>query len=101
MIDYSPQGWSGSVSDFNNWRIIDQAEPTRIVEAIAQMPGYEHVQSWFYRAVPALSKYLVIPKSRTLHVRFHAMSRPGGAVDRVLKIKVSSMVITKSRLLTY
>ncbi|KAJ5653740.1 hypothetical protein N7490_000743 [Penicillium lividum] len=84
---FSPQTWSGSVADFNNWRVIEQSEPTRMIDAIAEMPGYEHVHSWFLRAVPALSKYLVIPNSRTLHVRFRVAGLPGSSLETIAQTK--------------
>jgi len=86
-IAYSPPAWSGSVADFNNWRVIEQSELSPIVEAISQIPGYGNVKEWFFSAVPKLSQYVVIPESRVLHVRFRA-SCPSDSLERITGCKV-------------
>ncbi|KAK4184696.1 hypothetical protein QBC35DRAFT_466223 [Podospora australis] len=70
ILAADPPAWSGSVADFNNWRVINQTELTPIVDAMAGMAGYGMVRQWFLQAVPKLSQYYVIPESRQLHVRF-------------------------------
>ncbi|RYC82509.1 hypothetical protein BFJ63_vAg14600 [Fusarium oxysporum f. sp. narcissi] len=70
-----PPAWSGSVANFNNWRIIEQTELTLIVDTILKMAGYHETRSWFFAAVPKLSEYMVIPESRMLHVRFKVASQ--------------------------
>ena len=60
------------MADFNNWRVIDQQGLIPLVDVIAQVPNYSLVKSWFLKAVPKLSEYIVIPESRRLHVRFKA-----------------------------
>ncbi|WKT51478.1 Membrane attack complex component/perforin (MACPF) domain [Fusarium oxysporum f. sp. vasinfectum] len=59
ILAADPPAWSGSVANFNNWRIIEQTELTPI----------------FFDAVPKLSEYMVIPESRILHVRFKVASQ--------------------------
>uniref|UniRef100_A0A0D2YIW4 Uncharacterized protein n=1 Tax=Fusarium oxysporum (strain Fo5176) TaxID=660025 RepID=A0A0D2YIW4_FUSOF len=51
----APPAWSGSVANFNNWRIIEQTELTPIVDTISKMAGYHETRSWFFAAVPKLS----------------------------------------------
>lgn len=75
LIIGSPPAWSGSVANFNNWRIIEQTELTPIVDTISKMAGYHETRSWFFAAVPKLSEYMVIPESRMLHVRFKVASQ--------------------------
>lgn len=75
LIISSPPAWSGSVANFNNWRIIEQTELTLIVDTILKMAGYHETRSWFFAAVPKLSEYMVIPESRMLHVRFKVASQ--------------------------
>ncbi|KAH6980672.1 hypothetical protein BKA56DRAFT_685551 [Ilyonectria sp. MPI-CAGE-AT-0026] len=70
ILAADPPAWCGSVADFNNWRVIDQAQVTPLVDAISQMTGYSEVNSWFFSAIPKLSEYMVIPESRTMNVRF-------------------------------
>ncbi|KAF2108744.1 hypothetical protein BDV96DRAFT_504130 [Lophiotrema nucula] len=74
ILAADPPAWSGSVADFNNWRVIEQSELTPIIDALAGIRGYSMVKTWFYRAVPTLSQYLVIPASRILHARFRVTS---------------------------
>ncbi|KAF5664051.1 hypothetical protein FDENT_12979 [Fusarium denticulatum] len=75
ILAADPPSWSGSVANFNNWRIIEQTELTPIVETISKMPGYSEARSWFFAAVPKLSEYMVIPESRMLYVRFKVASQ--------------------------
>ncbi|KAF5602069.1 uncharacterized protein FSUBG_7904 [Fusarium subglutinans] len=75
ILAADPPAWSGSVANFNNWRIIEQTELTPIVDAISKMTGYRETRSWFFAAAPKLSEYMVIPESRMLHVRFKVASQ--------------------------
>ncbi|KLP01968.1 uncharacterized protein Y057_7813 [Fusarium fujikuroi] len=75
ILAADPPAWSGSVANFNNWRIIEQTELTPIIDAISKMAGYRETRSWFFAAVPKLSEYMVIPESRMLHVRFKVASQ--------------------------
>ncbi|RKK36498.1 hypothetical protein BFJ66_g12930 [Fusarium oxysporum f. sp. cepae] len=75
ILAADPPAWSGSVANFNNWRIIEQTELTSIVDTILKMAGYHETRSWFFAAVPNLSEYMVIPESRMLHVRFKVASQ--------------------------
>ncbi|EXM14354.1 Membrane attack complex component/perforin (MACPF) domain [Fusarium oxysporum f. sp. vasinfectum] len=75
ILAADPPAWSGSVANFNNWRIIEQTELTPIVDTISKMAGYHETRSWFFAAVPKLSEYMVIPESRMLHVRFKVASQ--------------------------
>ncbi|ENH73430.1 hypothetical protein FOC1_g10008917 [Fusarium oxysporum f. sp. cubense race 1] len=75
ILAADPPAWSGSVANFNNWRIIEQTELTPIVHTISKMAGYHETRSWFFAAVPKLSEYMVIPESRMLHVRFKVASQ--------------------------
>ncbi|QGJ00606.1 hypothetical protein CEK26_002050 [Fusarium fujikuroi] len=75
ILAADPPAWSGSVANFNNWRIIEQTELTPIVDAISKMAGYRETRSWFFAAVPKLSEYMVIPESRMLYVRFKVASQ--------------------------
>ncbi|KAG4293310.1 hypothetical protein FPRO06_12798 [Fusarium proliferatum] len=54
ILAADPPAWSGSVANFNNWRIIEQTELTPIVDAISKMAGYRETRSWFFAAVPKL-----------------------------------------------
>ncbi|KAH7205652.1 hypothetical protein BKA60DRAFT_599907 [Fusarium oxysporum] len=75
ILAADPPAWSGSVANFNNWRIIEQTELTPIVDTISKMAGYHETRSWFFPAVPKLSEYMVITESRMLHVRFKVASQ--------------------------
>ncbi|EXA34096.1 hypothetical protein FOVG_14952 [Fusarium oxysporum f. sp. pisi HDV247] len=75
ILAADPPAWSGSVANFNNWRIIEQTELTPIVDTISKMAGYHETRLWFFAAVPKLSEYMVIPESRMLHVRFKVASQ--------------------------
>ncbi|KAF5588626.1 hypothetical protein FPANT_6544 [Fusarium pseudoanthophilum] len=75
ILAADPPAWSGSVANFNNWRIIEQTELTPIVDTISKMAGYGETRSWFFAAVPKLSEYMVIPESRMLYVRFKVASQ--------------------------
>ncbi|KNB19024.1 hypothetical protein FOXG_16478 [Fusarium oxysporum f. sp. lycopersici 4287] len=55
ILAADPPAWSGSVANFNNWRIIEQTELTPIVDTISKMAGYHETRSWFFAAVPKLS----------------------------------------------
>ncbi|KAL8718280.1 MAG: hypothetical protein Q9225_004558 [Loekoesia sp. 1 TL-2023] len=74
ILAADPPAWSGSVTDFNNWRVIDQKGLTPLADVIARTPGYAAVKSWFLKAVPKLSEYIIIPESRFLNVRFKAIT---------------------------
>ncbi|QRV88307.1 hypothetical protein RhiJN_16325 [Ceratobasidium sp. AG-Ba] len=67
-----PKRWTISVANPNNWRVIEQDGLSSIADAISEMAGYADAPMWFMQAVPSLSKYVEIPKSRTLNVRFKA-----------------------------
>ncbi|QRV73477.1 hypothetical protein RhiJN_01491 [Ceratobasidium sp. AG-Ba] len=67
-----PQRWTVSVANPNNWRVIEQDALSSMADAISEMAGYNDAPMWFMQAVPSLSKYVEIPKSRTLNVRFKA-----------------------------
>jgi hypothetical protein len=41
-----------------------------LVDTISAIPGYAAVRSWFMQAVPALSKYISLPPSREVNLRF-------------------------------
>ncbi|KAK0624297.1 hypothetical protein B0T14DRAFT_545337 [Immersiella caudata] len=69
ILSADPAAWSGSVADFNNWRVIDQWGVGFLVDAITQMQDYGDVKMWFLGAIPTLSNYIVIPDSRTVHAR--------------------------------
>ncbi|KAM5372385.1 hypothetical protein ACJA88_009134 [Fusarium oxysporum] len=75
ILAADPLAWSGSVANFNNWRIIEQTELTPIVDTISKMAGYHGTRSWFFAAVPKLSEYMVTSESRMLHVRFKVASQ--------------------------
>ncbi|EXL92085.1 hypothetical protein FOIG_14750 [Fusarium odoratissimum NRRL 54006] len=75
ILAADPPAWSGSVANFNNWRIIEQTKLTLIVDTISKMAGYHETRSWFFAAVPKLSEYMVILESRMLHVRFKVASQ--------------------------
>ncbi|KAI7762618.1 hypothetical protein LZL87_008964 [Fusarium oxysporum] len=75
ILAADPPAWSGSVANFNNWRIVEQTELSPIVDTISKMAGYHETRSWFFAAVPKLSEYMVIPESRMLHVRFKVASQ--------------------------
>ncbi|KAJ4038318.1 hypothetical protein NW756_008547 [Fusarium oxysporum] len=75
ILAADPPAWSGSVANFNNWRIIEQTELTPIVDTISKMAGYHETRSWFFATVPKLSEYMVITESRMLLVRFKVASQ--------------------------
>lgn len=41
---------------------------------VSQMPGYEAVQSWFVQAVPTVSKYVALGRSRKVLARFKVIA---------------------------
>jgi hypothetical protein len=77
LLAADPPAWSGSVSDFNTWRVISQSDVGPMVETIAQIPGYQEIRSWFFRAVPKLSEYVIIPETRVLYARFKVTTQSG------------------------
>lgn len=45
---------------------------------LAQMPGYEKVQSWFVQAVPALSKFITLDQSHEVTTRLRVTAPNNG-----------------------
>ncbi|KAG9125091.1 hypothetical protein FRC07_009005 [Ceratobasidium sp. 392] len=68
-----PMRWTLSVESPNNWRVIEQDSLSSLADAISEIPGFVDAPMWFMQAVPSLSKYVEIPRSRTLNVRFKAV----------------------------
>ena len=58
-----------------------------LAHAIAQMPGLRPVKEWFLQAVPTISKYLIVPESRTLDVRLKVSTSDEG-ISRIAGRKV-------------
>ncbi|KAI7161520.1 hypothetical protein KC349_g2699 [Hortaea werneckii] len=65
ILANNPNAWASTVSSPETWRVINM---------VAQMPGYELVQSWFVQAVPALSKYMTVGDSHSVTCRLKVVS---------------------------
>ncbi|CCO33673.1 hypothetical protein BN14_07758 [Rhizoctonia solani AG-1 IB] len=74
LLATNPDSWSASLSDYSHWRAIKRDELTSLSDAISQIEGYSSVMMWFSQAVPALSKYVQIPPSRSLTFRLKAIA---------------------------
>ncbi|CAE6424444.1 unnamed protein product [Rhizoctonia solani] len=83
LLATNPDSWSASLSDYSNWRAIKRDELSSLSDAISQIDGYAEVLMWFSQAVPALSKYVQIPPSRSLTFRLKTMA-DGARMKRVL-----------------
>lgn len=70
----SPEAWASTVADYRNWRVIDRASLTSMADAISALPGFASVKSWFIQAGPTLSRYLELPPSREIKLRFKLLS---------------------------
>jgi hypothetical protein len=84
----SPSTWSGTVADFNNWRVIERGDLAPMVDTISQIRGYQEVRTWFLRAVSKLNEYIVIPETRVMHVRFRVASQ-NESLNRITRNNVS------------
>ncbi|MCJ1406830.1 hypothetical protein MMC19_000900 [Ptychographa xylographoides] len=80
ILATDPPKWCESVLDYRNWRVIERAGLTPIADIIAKCHSQEvsGVREWFVQAVPALSKFLVIPETRIVDVRLKLMSTVPG-----------------------
>ncbi|KAF4996970.1 hypothetical protein FGRMN_4188 [Fusarium graminum] len=86
----NPPAWVDSVAvDFNTWRVIKQSKPIQLVDVISSIEPWGEVASWFLQAVPKLSEYIIIPRSRGLEARFKVQFDSGG-LDRAINGSNSS-----------
>ncbi|CAF3480417.1 unnamed protein product [Fusarium graminearum] len=70
ILAANPTAWSSTVADYRTWRVIDRDSLSSITNVISAIPGYAQVRSWFMQAVPTLSKYIELPPSREIKLRF-------------------------------
>ncbi|CZR43765.1 uncharacterized protein FPRO_07318 [Fusarium proliferatum ET1] len=77
ILATNPPRWSESVLDHRNWRVIQRSGLTPLGEALGRCSVLEMRQArgWFAQAVPFLSKYIAIPESRVVPVRFKLNSK--------------------------
>ncbi|KAG8691309.1 hypothetical protein FRC11_005056 [Ceratobasidium sp. 423] len=74
LLATNPDSWTASLSDYSHWRAIKRDTLSSLSDAISQMDGYVEVLMWFSQAVPALSKYVQIPPTRSLTFRLKTIS---------------------------
>ncbi|KAH7002963.1 hypothetical protein EDB82DRAFT_531448 [Fusarium venenatum] len=70
ILTANPTAWSSTVADYRTWRVIDRDSLSSLADTISAIPGYAQVRSWFMQAVPTLSKYIELPPSREIKLRF-------------------------------
>ncbi|XEV01095.1 hypothetical protein FSHL1_006382 [Fusarium sambucinum] len=70
ILAANPTAWSSTVADYRTWRVIDRDSLSSLADTISAIPGYAQVRSWFMQAVPTLSKYIELPPSREIKLRF-------------------------------
>ncbi|KAF7526535.1 hypothetical protein G7054_g10735 [Neopestalotiopsis clavispora] len=70
ILAANPEAWSSTVADYRTWRVIDRDSLSSLADAISAIPGYAQVRGWFMQAVPTLSKYIELPPSREINLRF-------------------------------
>ncbi|KAF5681217.1 hypothetical protein FHETE_6 [Fusarium heterosporum] len=86
----NPPAWVDSVAvDFNTWRVIKQTKPIQLVDVISSIEPWGEVASWFLQAVPKLSEYIIIPRSREIEARFKVQFDSDG-LDRAVNGSNSS-----------
>ncbi|OBS29591.1 hypothetical protein FPOA_03528 [Fusarium poae] len=74
ILAANPTAWSSTVADYRTWRVIDRDSLSSLADTVSAIPGYAQVRSWFMQAVPTLSKYIELPPSREIKLRFKLTS---------------------------
>ncbi|KAK3367914.1 hypothetical protein B0H63DRAFT_404760, partial [Podospora didyma] len=63
----NPEMWAATVADFRTWR---RCSLSPLVDALSAIKGYAAVRSWFIQAMPTLSRYIELPPSKEVSLRF-------------------------------
>ncbi|KAH8662563.1 hypothetical protein BX600DRAFT_542276 [Xylariales sp. PMI_506] len=85
LLASNPVAWVLTVGNHTNWRVIDRDSLTQLVDAIAELEGYQDIKMYFAQAVPALSKYLEFADTTDKKIRLRLTAPNNGLCMSYLK----------------
>ncbi|MCJ1379493.1 hypothetical protein MMC17_002594 [Xylographa soralifera] len=78
ILANNPAAWAPTVANHQFWRVINRDALVPFADILAAMPGYAEVNSWFVKAVPAVSPYITLDDSHQIMSRLRLVNPLNG-----------------------